>query len=268
MLKQAAKNLVLDTLVKLAGDPDGLVRLAVLRGPARGLRFSFDLSRRIEAAYVTGRYETDQVRRIAEMVRSGMVVWDIGVYLGFYTALFARLVGAHGKVVGFEPDPTNLERARANIRLNGFQNVTFVEAAIGEPVGEAVLIKTRNTNSHIHGAFVGNNAEEYRERTLLEHEEITVRCLSLDQAYADPGIPKPDVVKIDIEGAEEFALQHLHLLAADVGPTIILELHNPRCDAAAWEFARREGYRLISISTGQPLTSPQEVQGTLLCLPE
>jgi Methyltransferase FkbM domain len=80
---------------------------------------------------------------------------------------------------------------------------------------------------------------------------IRVRGLSLDQAYENPNVPKPDLVKLDIEGAELLALPHAEKLTSEVRPLIILELHNPECDAAAWEFAGRANYTLESLDTGQ-----------------
>jgi FkbM family methyltransferase len=259
---------LLDSVTWVWGDGQGRVTLPVLAGPGRGLRFSFDLSRRIEAAYVTGRYDTSQVTTFAKIVKPGMVVWDIGTYLGFYAAVASRLVGPAGRVVAFEPDPENLERARHNAKLNSLTNVDFVEAAIGEPVGHVALIKTRNTNSHIEGAFVGRDRADYLTRAPNHRETIRAQCLSLDEAYRDPWIPRPDVIKLDIEGAEQFALKYVDTLAAEVGPIIMLELHNPECDAAAWEFSQRTGYRLRSLETGRVLLRAEEVQGTVLCTKE
>jgi FkbM family methyltransferase len=265
MLRQAAKNLVLDAVTSVFGDESGKVTLPVLAGPGRGLRFSFDLSRRIEAAYVTGRYDVAQVRTIARFAKPGMVVWDVGTYLGFYAAVASRLVGPGGRVIAFEPDPENLARAKHNAKLNKLENVEFIQAAIGEPVGSIALVKTANTNSHIDGAFVGSSRRDYSTRRPGTSETVTVRCMSLDQAYLDPSIPNPDFIKLDIEGAEQFALRHADRMSSELSPVIMLELHNPECDRAAWDFAQRTGYRLFSLETNQYFTRAGQVHGTVLC---
>jgi hypothetical protein len=49
-----------------------------------------------------GGYETVETALVLDLVRPGQVVLDIGANIGYYTLLFARLVGATGRVVAFE----------------------------------------------------------------------------------------------------------------------------------------------------------------------
>jgi FkbM family methyltransferase len=192
------------------------------------------------------------------------VIWDCGIYLGFYTAFFARLTGPSGRVVAFEPDPNNLVRTRANVALNSLHNVDFVHAAIGAPASEATFILSANSNSHLPGTYVGADTNSYAS---IEQQATTiqVRCLGLDQAIASEHIRPPQLIKIDIEGAELEALSYMHELVQQYRPLIVLELHNPQCDAAAWEFAQRENYTLTSLETGEIIRRQEDVHGTLLC---
>lgn len=248
------------------GDENGRVLLPVLRGPAKGLRFRLDLQNRMETAYFLGTYESTIVKKIAHICQKGWTVWDCGTYLGFYTVLFAKLVGPEGRVVAFEPDPRNMLRTRENVALNKFNNVQFIHAAIGAPVGEIEFILSDNTNSHIPGSYVGATAEEYAK---IERVDALIRvpCLSLDEAFLNRDIPRPQLIKLDIEGAEKEALQHAHRITSEAKPLIVLELHNPECDAAAWRFAQSVGYSLQSLTDGRVLQTPEEVGGTLLCWP-
>lgn len=254
------------SITKILGDETGHVVLPTLSGPARGLRFRLNLKEFGEPPYFYGSYELNEARAIARICQPGWVVWDCGIYLGYYTNLFSRLVGVNGSVVAFEPDPRNIERTKANLALNKFRNVRFVQAAIGAPAGEIDFVISNNTNSHIQGAYIGVDYSDYATRERVD-ELIRVQCLSLDEAYEKPGVPRPSLIKIDIEGAELLALQHLDKITSEVRPIIILELHNPECDAAAWEFAGRANYTLESLDTGRPIKSKSEVGGTLLCRP-
>jgi FkbM family methyltransferase len=264
-LRSAFKKVVTESVTQTFGDAQGMVTLRVLKGPARGLHLRLDLIGRQETAYWLGKYEIDILRRLQRLCRPGWTVWDCGTYLGFYTAFFARLVGPGGVVVAFEPDPNNLDRTRANAALNRLENVRFVHAAIGPPVHEAEFVLSGNTNSHLPGCWVGATRNRYSAIEKVT-EIVKVPCLSLDDAFYDPDIPRPDLVKLDIEGSESTALQFAHRLAREGAPMILLELHNPECDAAAWDFSRAVDYTLETME-GRPLRRREEVCGTILCRP-
>ena len=195
------------------------------------------------------------------------MIWDCGIYLGYYTTLFSKLVGPSGRVVAFEPDPRNIERTKQNLARNGFRDVQFVQAAIGRPKGEIDFIISHDTNSHIPGAYIGRDYDDYSTRERVD-ASIRVRCMSLDEAYLSDDVPNPDLIKLDIEGAEMEALPNAHRICREHKPLIILELHNPDCDAAAWAFSRAVGYKLQSLDTGHLVSRREDVTGTLLCSPQ
>jgi FkbM family methyltransferase len=266
IIKRTIKRVMASVITRTLGDECGLVVLPTLSGPARGLRFKLNLKAFIEPLYFLGTYEKNEVKTVANLCKEGWVVWDCGIYLGYYTNLFARLVGASGKVIAFEPDPGNIERTKENLLRNSFSNVQFVNAAIGAPVGEIDFVISHDTNSHIAGAYIGKDYQDYATRERRD-DWIRVCSMSLDEAYSSETIPKPNLIKIDIEGAEVDALPNAHRIATELRPLMILELHNPECDAAAWAFAHSVGYELQSLDTGKLITRKEDVTGTLLCFP-
>jgi len=261
------ERILLTTFTRLLGDRESRVVFPVLSGPAKGLRFRFDLLTRLETALLLGTYEKAELALAAQICQPGWTVWDCGSYMGYYTALFARLVGPQGRVVAFEADFRNLARTKEHIALNQFSNVQFVHTAIGPPVGQTEFILSNNTNSHIPSAYVGATQEEYRRDSEQVDDRIRVRCLSLDQACAEENLSPPDLIKIDIDGAEKEALPHAYKIAKSKKPFILLELHNPECSVAAWEFAQKTGYSLQSIDDRCLLRTYEEASGTLLCVP-
>ena len=68
-------------------------------GPVGGSDGEFEL--------LLGRYARRVAEKLAEFCTPGSVVWECGAYIGYFTSLFARLVGPQGHVVVFEPDPSN-----------------------------------------------------------------------------------------------------------------------------------------------------------------
>lgn len=261
MLKQVIKRSLVSGLTATLGDSEGFVTLPTLSGPNRGLRFRLNLNQFIEPNYLTGRYESHVVGAVARLCKPEWTAWDCGAYLGYYSAMFGRLTN---RVIAFEPDPRNLQRARDNLQRNGITNVRLVDAAIGAPETTVELVISDDTNSHVQGAFIGIDRDDYATRE-SKNGTRRVRSISLDEALNE--FPAPNLIKLDIEGAESEALKHTRQLCAVVRPVIVIELHNPECDRAAWEFSQRENYKLTSLDTGKVFTSADQVTGALLCTP-
>lgn len=268
-LRMLLKDTAYKALTSLKGDAEGFVRLPVLRGPAKGLQFEFDLVRRHEGAYFMGKYDPELLKTLRSVVRPGWTIWDVGTYLGFYSVFFNQLVGPTGKVACIEPDPRKLERTRRNLKLNGFQNCYHLPVAIGAPLGEVEFLLSDESNSHLPGTYVGERhlKKIWQERDARK-KSIRIPCISLDQAYFERHLPAPNLVKLDIEGAELHALKHGDRLFREVRPLLLLELHNPDCDAEAWAFSQRLGYVLQRADDRQVLRRAEDVRGTLLCLPQ
>jgi len=116
-----------------------------------------------------------------------MIVIDIGAYVGLYTCMAAEKVGSAGRVISFEPDPANYRQLLSNVTLNGFCNVTMVASALSERPGRANLfIKHHGTVSSLGGS--GSCVE--------------VAVDTLDNVLKRMGVPKVDLIKIDVEGFE------------------------------------------------------------------
>ena len=67
---------------------------------------------------------------LADTVRRGMTVIDIGANLGYFTLLMADLVGPSGKVHAFEPNPNLTARLRKSLDINGFLEQGIVQRVV------------------------------------------------------------------------------------------------------------------------------------------
>ena len=178
---------------------------------------------------VLGTYEAEEVETglVKRLVAPGQVVLDVGANVGYYTLLFARLVGPEGNVVAFEPDPTNVELLRANVELNGYRNVEVWPVALSNRSGsESLFLSAENSGDHRLGG-----GEEGREA-------VTVEVVRLDERLAD--LPaRVDFVKIDIQGAEAAALEGMEGLLRRDGDVRILAEFWPEALAGFGSDARR-----------------------------
>ena len=101
--------------------------LRVRRGRMAGMRINLGGS---FVRYLTGDAEPEVQQALAELVKPGQTVYDVGANIGFFTILCSRLVGPQGRVYAFEPIPQNLVTLRHNIALNGLTNVVIVDKAL------------------------------------------------------------------------------------------------------------------------------------------
>jgi FkbM family methyltransferase len=143
-------------------------------------------------------WNRDEYRAFHESVRAGAVVFDVGANLGAYTLLFAQWVGPAGRVFAFEPSPLD-------------DRVEVVPAAVCDRSGTATF------HLHPHGGASGLY-------TSTDGASMAVETTSLDQFCADFRLT-PDVLKIDVEGAELEVLRGARQTLASPNVKAFVEFH-------------------------------------------
>lgn len=208
------------------------------QGVGRGLRFDPGPS---NPEYARGSNERPVQDALASIAGEGSVVFDVGANVGFFTVLAAHLVGPIGQVVAFEPVPSNAGYVRRNAALNRLDNVSVVEKAVGDRVGRASLTLAR---------FSGGAVLTHAGRPPDAAETIEVDIISIDQAVSTGAVPVPEVIKIDVEGAELDVFRGLEKTMRDHRPTIICEVDAASESTAAetlsacTDFVTQRGYQV------------------------
>jgi FkbM family methyltransferase len=211
--------------------PTGTQAIVVRSGEARGARLLADLRR--EKYYLTGAYESQLQRALAERLGTGDTFWDVGGHAGFFTVLGARLVGKRGRVHVFEPCPENRRRVEAAVRLNGLGNVSIHECAVSAASGQATL----------HG-HVSTSMWTLVEERAGDERGLPVTVRTLDELADDPGVP--DVIKLDVEGAEVDVLHGGSRLLKDAESALLVEFSSPELLAEARTLLPGAGFDRIS----------------------
>ncbi len=194
----------------------------IQRGPGAGLRFNCDHG---PISFVFGTHEPGVQRAFELLARPGMTFYDVGANLGFYCVILARLVGASGRVIAFEPLPDNARWITHNATLNSFAQVEVRCEALGRAEGQAEFFVSEKS---MWGRLVstgGPPADTLRR--------ITVTLSSLDALTNADTIPSPDLVKIDVEGAEVDVLNGAAETLRRFRPVLIIDLHNTNAAVAA-----------------------------------
>lgn len=218
--------------------PEGAV-LPVLSGELRGARWIVGSATH---GSLLGTYEHEVQRRFAELVEPGDVVFDVGAAVGFYTLLASRLVGASGRVVAFEPLPRNLAFLTRHVELNGAENVGVRAEAVGAHDGTAAF----------------RLAEAAQMGRLSEGGEVEVTVARLDTLVLGGELPEPDVVKIDVEGAESAVLEGACEVLERSAPELIVALHGSEQRRLCLDLLGGHGYRVAPLD-GRPLERTEEI---------
>lgn len=200
----------------------------VLSGTNRGMKWEVGAS--THGCWL-GFYEKDKQELIARLVKPGMRAFDIGANAGFYTLALSRLVGDHGKVWAFEPLAENVVNLLKHVQTNKCNNVVVIQGAVSDKQG-------------VSGFNIGSNNSI---GALGANQGYLVPTMTLDGLLADGRVEAPDIVKMDVEGAES------RVLAGSVGllrlrKTIwVVALHGDDQRAAVIAAFRAHGYKVFSL---------------------
>jgi len=188
-------------------------------GPLRGMKW-----RRYNALpywYHLGMWEPHTSALIESHLRPGDVFWDIGANAGYFSLLASRVVGPSGFVVAVEADPNVGRILTEEMTVNGVAHYQLLDAAVAGESGEVTFMRMANSMLSSLASQVSGG------------ESFTVRGITLDEMLQEH--PRPDVIKMDIEGAEVEALQKADALldpARGHRPRWLLSTHSE--DGKAW----------------------------------
>jgi FkbM family methyltransferase len=232
--------------VRLLGDhlytPQTFVRQTLVGGGILDL----DLSNWTERyVYLTRRYEPDIVSLIERRLPKGGVFFDVGANIG----LISFSIGgrrADALIRAFEPVPETGQRWLRNRELNPDVHAVLEVVAVGAQDGSVSIARPVDQSGI---GWVPGGADE-----ALPHSLMEVPVVALDRYAAHHGFERIDVLKLDVEGYEQFALQGCSRLLEQrrIG-CIICELNDPllerhgttRQELIAWLESR--GYNPLQI---------------------
>jgi FkbM family methyltransferase len=190
---------------------------ARLAADAGGASFACDLGDQISREVcLTGLYEPPVTRVVQQHLRPGGIVVDVGANWGYFSLLAAPAVGAGGTVFALEPDPRQFEALSRNISTNGFRQVSPLQAAASAEEGRLSLVGYDEGQANRGVSRVADPSSPGRR--------FDVRAMPVDLLTA--ACPKVDIVKIDVEGAEDAVLDGMRDgLSARRYRALVLELH-------------------------------------------
>ena len=138
-----------------------------------------------------GTYEELEAKIMEEKIEMGNIVVDVGANIGLHTLNMARIVGNTGQVFAFEPDPSNFEILKKNVKINNYKNIILEQKAVGDKHGRTTLYQSDHPGKH-----------RIFPQTEQAKSQVQVELTNLDNYFDSDMIDKINFIKIDVEGLE------------------------------------------------------------------
>jgi FkbM family methyltransferase len=152
------------------------------------------------------RFDPQELRAMAAALPADGVFVDVGANVGLYSLNAALLMGARGRIIALEPHPLAHERLLFNIDATRSGRADWPRIDV-----LALGISDREESRELHvdggnlgGGSIASGTARFSERG--SQNALTIVCKPLITVLDECGVVRPDVLKIDIEGAEDLAL--------------------------------------------------------------
>ena len=221
--------------------PEGIHRVEIAGGVLAGRQMLLDL--KSEKDYWLGTYEPELQAAAEHFIHSDMCVYDVGANIGYITLIAARLNSPNGRVFSFEALPANIERLKQNIILNQLDNRVSIQHA-------AVVDESQKVTFYMHQSGAMGKAAGSAGRDEKYQQSMQVDGVALDDFIYKEKQPKPDLVKVDIEGGEGMAMAGMRRILKEIRPLFLIELHGQQAARLVWEHLTANGYSLHRMRLG------------------
>ena len=158
-------------------------------------------------------FEPEESKFFQGILKPDDICFDVGGNVGYFSMLMAERA-RQGSVHVFEPIPLNAAMVRTNAELNDFPHIIVNNVAVGDEAG------TANFSISVDSAYSSMKATGRK----AEEKSIKVPIWTLDEYIENNAIPRVDIMKVDVEGAEDMVVKGASRLLSDASrrPRIIL----------------------------------------------
>jgi len=195
-----------------------------------GVRIRVDLRTGMGTSiYVYKCWEHPVTELLRRALRPGMCFFDVGANIGYYSLIAAARCR---QVFAFEPVPSIFQSLQSNVILNPGLKISTHNVALARETAAATFFVVHDPkNQGLSSLHASPGAQQ-----------ITVPSKSLDDFLEQQRIERIDVMKVDVEGAEEEVFEGgTKVLSSQTAPDIVFECHP---GAKSDERLRGFGYRI------------------------
>lgn len=197
---------------------------------------------------------------LADLLSGSPVCLHVGASDGRHSYVMTQVAPA-ARIYAFEPSAFTFEVLKTCLAWHGIgKRVTAIHAAVSDHQGEMLLVTPKKTSGRMGRAyaFVAEEAPQGQVRPDLQDTGVEVQptpVVTLDAYCADHDIAKVDFIRMDIEGAEQKALEGAQGVIDRDRPHVLLEIHpvmlEQRFGGSADEVVemfRSRGYRMFALN--------------------
>jgi FkbM family methyltransferase len=187
-------------------------------------------------------YEPEMCEAIKRLAKFGSVCADIGANAGIMTDVMADAAGASGKVYAFEAHPDTAKALAGRMLSSRGNSVVVVHAAVTDGASKTIWLHPGCGNRSEEWNVVGHDVQGNPTPKTIE-----VPAVCLDDYFRS--CYKLDVVKIDVEGAEDMVIRGMTRVLAALRPFVLVEFHNDE----GWSSGKsmcENGYSIFALYHG------------------
>jgi len=156
-------------------------------------------------------HEPSVSEEVIARIRDAKVFVDAGAHLGYY-ACIAGVANPNLKLFLFEMNRNLVSLIARNLEANNLTNAEIINRAVSDRA-KKIGYTDGSTDTGLSMHEPGENPDD-----------VTAQAISLDEFFAQRDAI-PDVIKIDIQGAEMEALRGAETIIRNHLPIIFLEVH-------------------------------------------
>jgi len=162
-----------------------------------------------------GRGHNNGFNQYIELSKDKLCILDIGAHVGLTILPLCEVSSDDAKIYGFEPSSKNFEALKFNLELNNFDNVFLENCLVGEEDKlESLFFETDDISAT--SSILDSESRNF-DRTYKKQ-------VSIDSYCKQHGLC-PDLIKIDVEGAEINVLRGAQETLKKFKPLIFLSVH-------------------------------------------
>ncbi|RYD98389.1 MAG: FkbM family methyltransferase [Sphingobacteriales bacterium] len=206
-------------------------------------------------------------RFLVHNLRPGNTFWDIGAHYGYFSLLAHELTGDRGHIVAVEAAPVTFNILHKN--CNQKANITILNKAVSDQPGKATFYELPNLYSEYNSVDVSQfEQEEWFKK--IKAKKVVLDAVTLDALAREHSKHSPDIIKIDVEGAEAAVIRGALQLLSDPlhHTTLVMEFlapeRNNRSHNEAVQQLKQLGYKTYSINQDGSLSLVADVEQYLV----